>query len=33
MLVIVSSMLQILVWFGVLHVFGSFPSAQDALYF
>ena len=32
-LMVVSSMLQILVWFGVLHMFGSFPSAQDALYF
>jgi hypothetical protein len=32
-LMVVSSILQILVWFGVLHLFGSFPSASDALYF
>jgi hypothetical protein len=32
-LMVVSSILQILIWFGVLHLFGSFSSVQDALYF
>jgi len=27
-----SSMLQILIWFGVLRLFGTFPDVQDALY-
>jgi hypothetical protein len=28
-----SSMLQVLIWFGVLHLFGTFPNVEDALYF
>jgi len=30
---VVSNIVQILIWFGVLHVFGTFSSVQDALYF
>jgi hypothetical protein len=32
-LMAVSSILQILIWFGVLHCFGTFPNVHDALYF
>jgi hypothetical protein len=32
-LMAISSILQILIWFGVLHCFGTFPNVPDALYF